>query len=100
MRTPNGPDKKHPGFAGAERQLEARGIPKAEAGAILAAGARKAGAKARKANPRLARVSGVPAKRKRAAKAAAKGKRVAMGRDPARTKRPACPPPSKRSTKP
>lgn len=51
--------RKHPGFKGAQAQIAAKeGIPAANAGAILAAGARKASAKAKKANPRLARVKG------------------------------------------
>jgi hypothetical protein len=52
--------KAHPGFkAVQERIAKKQGISKERAGAILAAGARKASKKAVKANPRLKRVSGV-----------------------------------------
>jgi len=52
---------KHPGFAGAEKQIEAKeGLDKNAAGAILASAARKASPAAKKVNPRLARVK--PAK--------------------------------------
>jgi hypothetical protein len=51
--------KKHPGFAKASSQIAKRqGISKARANAILAAGARKASPAAKKANPRLRRVTG------------------------------------------
>lgn len=51
---------KHPGFAKAAASIARRqGVSPQRARAILAAGARKAGPKARKANPRLKRVSGV-----------------------------------------
>lgn len=51
---------KHPGFAKVQAQIAKRqGIGMERAGAILAAGARKAGPKAVQANPRLKRVSGV-----------------------------------------
>ena len=54
--------KKHPGFKGAQKSIAAKeGIPMANAGAILAAGARKASPAAKKANPRLKKVA---AKRK------------------------------------
>lgn len=50
----------HPGFKAVQKQIAAKqGIGMERAGAILAAGARKAGKKAVKANPRLKRVSGV-----------------------------------------
>lgn len=58
--------KKHPGFAAVQKKIAAqpnkRGSGKIgmeRAGAILAAGARKASKKAVAANPRLKRVSGV-----------------------------------------
>jgi len=48
---------KHPGFAGAEKSIEAKeGLSKQSAGAILAAGARKASPAAKKKNPNLKRV--------------------------------------------
>lgn len=54
------PSKKHPGFAAVQKQIaKKQGISMERAGAILAAGARKASAKAVKANPRLKKVSGV-----------------------------------------
>lgn len=50
---------KHPGFKKAQASIAAKqGISKDSAGAILAAGARNASAKAHKANPRLNRVKG------------------------------------------
>ena len=55
--------KKHPGFkAAAESIAQKQGVSKERASAILAAGARKAGAKAVKANPNLKKVSGVKKK--------------------------------------
>lgn len=52
--------KKHPGFKAVQSRIaKKQGISKERAGAILAAGARKAGKKAVRANPRLKRVSGV-----------------------------------------
>ena len=49
----------HPGFAAVQAGIAKRqGIPKANAGAILAAATRRAGPAARKANPRLNRVKG------------------------------------------
>ena len=52
---------KHPGFAAVKAKISARpGIR--NAGAVLAAGARKASPKAMAANPRLKRVSGVEKK--------------------------------------
>lgn len=51
--------KAHPGFKSAQRSIAQReGISQQRAGAILAAGARKASAKAKAANPRLKRVKG------------------------------------------
>jgi len=50
----------HPGFKAVQKQIAKRqGVGMERAGAILAAGARKAGKKAVRANPRLKRVSGV-----------------------------------------
>lgn len=52
--------KAHPGFKAVQAKIAAKqGISMERAGAILAAGARKASAKAVKANPRLKKVSGV-----------------------------------------
>lgn len=49
----------HPGFKGAAKSISAKeGVPMKNAMAILAAGTRKAGSAARKANPRLNRVKG------------------------------------------
>ncbi len=57
--------EKHPGFkAVAAGIAKKQGIPVERANAILAAGARKAGAKAVKANPALKKVSGVIKKKK------------------------------------
>ena len=51
---------KHPGFKKAASMIaKKQGISKDRAGAILAAGARKASPAAKKANPRLMKVSGV-----------------------------------------
>lgn len=51
---------KHPGFKATQKKIAARqGVSMASAGAILAAGARKASKKAVAANPRLKRVTGV-----------------------------------------
>ena len=57
-------DKKaHPGFkAVAAKIAKKQGVSKDRAGAILAAGARKASAKAVKANPNLKKVSGMKKK--------------------------------------
>jgi len=56
--------KKHPGFKAVQKKIAAKqGIPMERAGAILAAGARKASKKAVKANPRLKKVSGVVKKK-------------------------------------
>lgn len=53
----------HPGFKAVQKKIAAKqGIPMERAGAILAAGARKASAKAVKANPNLKKVSGVKKK--------------------------------------
>lgn len=50
---------KHPGFKAAQQKIEAKeGLSKDAAGAILAAGARKASAKAKSANPALRKVKG------------------------------------------
>jgi hypothetical protein len=55
--------KAHPGFkAVAEKIAKKQGVSKDRAGAILAAGARKASAKAVKANPNLKKVSGMKKK--------------------------------------
>ena len=52
--------KAHPGFKAVQAQIaKKQGVSKERAGAILAAGARKASKKAIAANPRLKRVSGV-----------------------------------------
>ena len=52
--------KAHPGFKAVQAQIaKKQGVSKERAGAILAAGARKASKKAVAANPRLKRVSGV-----------------------------------------
>lgn len=51
--------KKHPGFKAVQAGIaKKQGISMERAGAILAAGARKASPKAVKANPRLKRVKG------------------------------------------
>jgi hypothetical protein len=51
--------KKHPGFKAAAKSIAAKQhIPLKRANAILASGARHASAKAKRANPRLNRVSG------------------------------------------
>ena len=47
----------HPGFRGAQRQIESReGVSSAAAGRILGAGARNASPAAKRRNPRLNRV--------------------------------------------
>lgn len=52
--------KAHPGFKAVQAKIaKKQGISKERAGAILAAGARKASKQAVKANPRLKRVTGV-----------------------------------------
>ena len=56
--------KAHPGFKAVQKKIAAKqGVGMERAGAILAAGARKASAKAVKANPKLKKVSGVKAKK-------------------------------------
>jgi hypothetical protein len=51
--------KKHPGFKAASRSIQKKqGVSKGAANAILAAGARNASKGAKRANPRLKRVSG------------------------------------------
>lgn len=51
--------KAHPGFKAAAKKIaESQGISEERAGAILAAGARKASPAAKKANPRLKKVLG------------------------------------------
>ena len=52
--------KAHPGFKAVQAKIaKKQGVSKEHAGAILAAGARKASKKAVAANPRLKRVSGM-----------------------------------------
>ena len=52
--------KAHPGFKAVQAKIaKKQGVSKERAGAILAAGARKASKKAVAANPRLKKVSGV-----------------------------------------
>ena len=51
--------KKGMGFKAAQKQIaKKQGLPMEKAGAILAAGARKASPAAKKANPNLAKVKG------------------------------------------
>ena len=51
--------KAHPGFKAVQKQIaKKQGISQERAGAILAAGARKASPAAKRANPRLKRVKG------------------------------------------
>lgn len=51
--------KNHPGFKAVQAQIARKqGVSPAEAGAMLAAGTRKAGAAARAKNPRLNKVKG------------------------------------------
>lgn len=53
--------KKHRGFEAVQKQIAKKShVGMEAAGAILAASSRKASAAARKANPRLNRVSGMP----------------------------------------
>lgn len=55
--------KAHPGFKAVQAKIaKKQGISQERAGAILAAGARKASAKAVKANPNLKKVSGMKKK--------------------------------------
>ncbi len=50
---------KHPGFKAVQKSIARKqGVSAARAGAMLAAGTRKASAKAKRANPRLKRVKG------------------------------------------
>lgn len=49
---------KHPGFKAVQGKVEKEGYSKKEAGAIVAAGARNASKKAKKANPKLGKVRG------------------------------------------
>lgn len=57
--------KTHPGFKAVQAKIaKKQGVSMERAGAILAAGARKAGPKAVKANPNLKKVSGVAKKMK------------------------------------
>jgi hypothetical protein len=52
--------KAHPGFKAVQKKIASRqGVSMESAGAILAAGARKASKKAVAANPRLKKISGV-----------------------------------------
>ena len=56
--------KKHPGFKATQKKIAAKqGVSMERAGAILAAGARKASPAAIKANPRLKKISGVVKKK-------------------------------------
>jgi len=48
--------KKHVGFKGAERKVEAEGYSPKAAAKVIGAGAHNASAKAKKANPRLKKV--------------------------------------------
>jgi hypothetical protein len=51
--------KAHPGFAAVQSKIARKeGVSMKRAGGILAASTRRAGAPARKANPRLSRVKG------------------------------------------
>jgi hypothetical protein len=55
--------KAHPGFKAVAKKIAAKqGVSKASAGAILAAGARKASPAAVKANPNLKKVKGMKKK--------------------------------------
>lgn len=55
--------KEHPGFKAIQKKIAAKqGVPMERAGAILAAGTRKAGKAAVKANPNLKKVSGMKKK--------------------------------------
>jgi hypothetical protein len=58
--------KTHRGFKTVQKEIaKKQGIPMERAGAILAAGARKASPAAVKANPRLKKISGVVKKAKK-----------------------------------
>jgi hypothetical protein len=50
--------KAHPGFKAVQSSIEKEGFSKKAAGAILASSSRKASAKAKAKNPRLAKVKG------------------------------------------
>ena len=51
--------KEHPGFEAEEKKIARKqGVSKERAGAILAAGARKASASAKRNNPKLSKVKG------------------------------------------
>jgi hypothetical protein len=53
---------KHPGFKAVQKSIARKeGVSKERAGAILAAGAHKASAAAKRANPRLRNVHGIGA---------------------------------------
>ena len=55
---------KHPGFKAVQKNIaKKQGVSMESAGAILAAGARKASPAAIKANPKLKKVSGVTKKK-------------------------------------
>ena len=55
---------KHPGFKAVQKNISKKqGVSMESAGAILAAGARKASPAAIKANPKLKKVSGVTKKK-------------------------------------
>lgn len=52
-------NKAHPGFKAVQAKIAAKqGVSKKAAGAILAASTRKASASAKRANPRLKRITG------------------------------------------
>lgn len=52
-------NKKHPGFKAVQAMIARRsGVSKGKAGAILAAGSRKASKKAKRKNPRLKKIRG------------------------------------------
>ena len=56
--------KAHPGFKAVQKKIsQKQGVSMERAGAILAAGARKASKKAVAANPRLKKISGVGKKK-------------------------------------
>lgn len=58
--------KAHPGFKAVAKKIAAKqGVSKESAGAILAAGARKASPAAVKANPALKKVTGVKSTKKK-----------------------------------
>lgn len=49
--------KKHPGFKAVQKKIQKEGYSKEQAGAILANASRKASSAAKKANPKLKKVS-------------------------------------------